>query len=128
VYAEYWLTQTEFELKLRESADRGVYVDGASSPIIGNVDDLFRLLKIARNNQVADSHRCHTCVTITLDSRSIDATDIRTYRTSKLFFIDLAGSERPLPTARNSQPKSDPQQRVCSVPTATTFVVGYVVG
>ena len=84
-------------LKLRETPDRGVWIEGLSKHSTSTTTDVLDLIQIgskarstASTNMNMMSSRSHVVVTITTTQSRMDGSTIR----AKLHLVDLAGSER----------------------------------
>ena len=85
------------KLKIREKLDKTIFVQGVHEEYITSFQDLYDLLQIGfRNRMVAAtkmnkaSSRSHALLTLVIKQTMIDGT----FKTSKLNFSDLAGSEK----------------------------------
>ncbi|KAK9500934.1 hypothetical protein O3M35_002096 [Rhynocoris fuscipes] len=99
---------TKQKLDLKESADRGVYVQDLSWHAVGSVSDCENLMSKGWSNRSvgatlmnADSSRSHSIFSICVEMMSIDKNGSETdglIRRGKLSLVDLAGSERQAKT------------------------------
>jgi kinesin family protein 5 len=92
------LDVTQTNLKIRESASKGVYIDGVTEKYAATQSDVWTHMETAYSNRVvghtnmnAGSSRSHLIVML-----SIFQNDklVQNAKRSKLFLIDLAGSEK----------------------------------
>ena len=93
-------------LRLREDATRGVYVENITQECLRNSTDALHLLRfgvrqrsIGATAMNAESSRSHLVFTLTMEAVEEDSTSsveesVRRVRTSQLNLVDLAGSER----------------------------------
>eukprot|EP00474_Spongospora_subterranea_P010310 CRZ10768.1 hypothetical protein [Spongospora subterranea] len=95
------------KLDLKESPDKGVFVQGLTQNVVTNVDDIDALQKkgnkcrsIGFTKMNADSSRSHSIFIIRIEGRETDpGTGRERIRAGKLNLVDLAGSERQSKTA-----------------------------
>ncbi|GBG30932.1 Kinesin-like protein KIF15 [Hondaea fermentalgiana] len=92
---------SDTNLQLRESMQRGVYVEGQSEVVFDTAQEaLDTVRRGAEGRRVGatamnrESSRSHTVFTLTLESRKPDADGVVVSRTSRVNIVDLAGSER----------------------------------
>jgi hypothetical protein len=85
-------------LKVFESAEKGIYVDGATEVLVSEPSDLLGILRWGQQNRAtaatgmnAFSSRSHSIFMLMLEQRNL--ADL-TVRTGKLYLVDLAGSEK----------------------------------
>ncbi|KAF2773147.1 kinesin-domain-containing protein [Teratosphaeria nubilosa] len=89
-------------LKIRESKQDGVYVQGLTDEQVRSYDDIARLMKTGDTNRTTastkmndTSSRSHAVFTLTLKQIQHDiATDSTIERLARMRLVDLAGSER----------------------------------
>lgn len=86
-------------LRIREDANRGIFIEGAASLPVDNTPQLFDLLaKISSSKHTsftamnATSSRSHTIITVSVDQ--VDHVRHDSTTNSRIFLVDLAGSER----------------------------------
>ena len=84
-------------LKLRETPDRGVWVEGLERQPCATDSDVLKLIEVgssarstARTKMNAMSSRSHVVVTVVVTQKKITGTVVK----AKLHLVDLAGSER----------------------------------
>ena len=92
------------DLKVREDAERGIWVEGASEHYIISAQEILDLMSLgARNRKTAstnmndDSSRSHSIVMVTVSQRNVDTGSTKS---GKLYLVDLAGSEKVRKTER----------------------------
>ena len=98
------LNPSDKKLVIRESPDKGVYIQGASQVVCKSESDVMRLVnqgsavrKVAATQMNATSSRSHSVFTIKVEKRTFEKTEEKTKETmltSKINLVDLAGSER----------------------------------
>ena len=91
-------------LTIRESPDRGVYIQGLSTERVASPEDCVRFMAAGNANRVtaftamnATSSRSHACLVLRVERRPAGgaaASGVGRVRCGKLTFVDLAGSER----------------------------------
>ena len=93
------------KLKIRESPEVGIYVEGLYELVVKSADDLLRLIQqgnnyrhVAATNMNEQSSRSHSCFTIKIEQKTTTAlgggmTREQTVK-AKINLVDLAGSER----------------------------------
>ena len=86
------------DLKVRESRDKGVYIDGVTTPYIPSFDEAIRIMRrgelnrtVAATDMNKMSSRSHSILIFTLTSED---SGLKVKRTSRMVFVDLAGSEK----------------------------------
>lgn len=91
------LEMSKTDLKIRESK-QGYYIENLTEVYVGEKIELFRIISIGQKNRMTcatnmneHSSRSHLIFLLTLNQVSL--TDGAS-KTSKLFLIDLAGSEK----------------------------------
>ena len=100
------------KLKLKEHAEKGVYVDGLTFRNVHNVESITALMHqgilqrtTASTNMNEKSSRSHSIFTIRIESSIVttaeDGTETESFRVGTLNLVDLAGSERQK-TTQNS--------------------------
>jgi len=84
-------------LKLRETPERGVWIEGLTKTKCNDASDVLGLIQLgssarstASTNMNAMSSRSHVVVTIVVTQKRMDGSTVR----AKLHLVDLAGSER----------------------------------
>ncbi|GMH52766.1 hypothetical protein TL16_g01302, partial [Triparma laevis f. inornata] len=92
------------KLDIRESSEKGVYVQGVCEVVCSTADDIMKLVKqggavrrVAATQMNQESSRSHSCFTIKMEKRTLEKTEEKTKTTmltSKINLVDLAGSER----------------------------------
>ncbi|GMH83472.1 hypothetical protein TrVE_jg1056 [Triparma verrucosa] len=92
------------KLDIRESPEKGVYVQGVCEVVCQSSSDIMKLVKqggavrrVAATQMNQESSRSHSCFTIKMEKRTLEKTDEKTKTTmltSKINLVDLAGSER----------------------------------
>lgn len=99
-------------LDLKESIERGVYVNDLSSYVIRDAKEMDALIKSGNKNRSvgstlmnATSSRSHSIFTITVETsdKNIQNGEAESYRVGKLHLVDLAGSERQNKTGASGQ-------------------------
>ncbi|XP_025408168.1 kinesin-like protein KIF17 isoform X3 [Sipha flava] len=100
-------SDTKRKLELKESPERGVYVNELSHHAVQDVIECQKLMEKGWRNRAtgatmmnADSSRSHSIFTISVEmmSMSQDVEDIKSIKRGKLCLVDLAGSERQAKT------------------------------
>ncbi|CAM9727312.1 unnamed protein product, partial [Chrysoparadoxa australica] len=92
-------------LKIRESPDLGIYVEGLCELVVHTKEDVVRLIeqgsavrKVAATNMNEGSSRSHSCFTIKVEKKTVEELEggvtRETSLNAKLNLVDLAGSER----------------------------------
>lgn len=99
------LNPKDIKLNIRESAEKGIFVEGLAELIVKDNNDLLRLIyqgnavrRVAATQMNAQSSRSHSVFTIKIDYRTLEQlpgglTKELTVK-AKLNLVDLAGSER----------------------------------
>lgn len=92
---------SESNLQLRESMQRGVYVEGQTEVVFDTAQEALDTVKrgaegrrVGATAMNRESSRSHTVFTLTLESRKPDADGVIVSRKSRVNIVDLAGSER----------------------------------
>ncbi|KAL6842858.1 hypothetical protein ACP4OV_027171 [Aristida adscensionis] len=96
------LTLGSHRLQIKESLERGVYVDGLREDIVDSPEKVFDLLKLGEENRHfgetnmnVRSSRSHTIFRMVIESRAKNQMESGdAIRVSVLNLVDLAGSER----------------------------------
>ncbi|KAL6842860.1 hypothetical protein ACP4OV_027173 [Aristida adscensionis] len=96
------LTLGSHRLQIKESFERGVYVDGLRENVVDSPEKVFDLLKLGEanrhfgeTNMNARSRRSHTIFRMVIESRAKNHMESGVaIRVSVLNLVDLAGSER----------------------------------
>ena len=85
-------------LKVKESKKTGVFVDGCKEVFVGSSEDMKSVMALgAKNRAVAStrmnavSSRSHSILMMTIEQRNLE-TD--SSKESRVYFVDLAGSEK----------------------------------
>ena len=103
------LNPTEKELKIRENAKHGIYVEDLCELIVKTPQEILDLIDqgntlrhVAATNMNAESSRSHSCFTIKVEQKTTTQLGAGKERnnvvTAKLNLVDLAGSERAAKT------------------------------
>lgn len=100
-------------LKIRESPERGIYVENLTTRYVGSAKDVYSLLKdgdlnrkTAATKMNEGSSRSHSVFTMNITQRDESG---RT-KESRLHLVDLAGSERVGKTGAQGQTMAEAQQ------------------
>ena len=98
------LNPTDKQLQIRESPERGVYIQGLSEVVCHNEEGVIKLIsqgsavrKVAATQMNATSSRSHSVFTLNLEKRTFEKDEEKTKETmlkGKINLVDLAGSER----------------------------------
>ncbi|CAG9462123.1 unnamed protein product [Pedinophyceae sp. YPF-701] len=99
------------KLDMRESVEKGVYIDGLTSFTVSCVAELMTVLNVGSKNRTVgatkmnqDSSRSHSIFTLTVEQADKEAgEDGGHVRVGKLNLVDLAGSERQSKTGATGQ-------------------------
>ncbi|XP_073974732.1 osmotic avoidance abnormal protein 3-like isoform X4 [Rhodnius prolixus] len=103
---------TKQKLDLKESAERGVYVQDLTWHAVGSVADCENLMSKGWSNRSvgatlmnADSSRSHSIFSISIEMMSVDKNGEHDglIRKGKLSLVDLAGSERQAKTGAHGE-------------------------
>lgn len=85
-------------LKVKECKKRGIYVDGCSEVFVSGPDEMKKVMILGTKNRAvastrmnATSSRSHSIFMLTISQRDL-STD--TSKESRIYFVDLAGSEK----------------------------------
>jgi len=88
-------------LQLRESMQRGVYVEGQTEVVFDTAEEALATIrrgaegrKVGATAMNRESSRSHTVFTLTVESRTTDKDGVVISRKSRVNVVDLAGSER----------------------------------
>jgi len=103
------LNPSEKPLKIRESPDNGIYVEGLCELVVRDSADVQRLIdqgntvrRVAATNMNEQSSRSHSCFTIKIERKTttnlIGGVTREQICKAKLNLVDLAGSERATKT------------------------------
>jgi len=94
-------------LKVRQSKELGIYVEGVSKEYADSANELMRLILKGNKNRKVGSHemnnvssRSHSIIQIIIEQVNMD-NESKTQ--GKLFLVDLAGSERIKKTGANGE-------------------------
>eukprot|EP00047_Mylnosiga_fluctuans_P023431 m.137765 g.137765 ORF g.137765 m.137765 type:complete len:1223 (-) comp9581_c0_seq3:2173-5841(-) len=87
-------------LRIRENADGGVFVEGLSEHVVRSADDILRLVQCGKAQRTTnstrmnkESSRSHAVFSVVIEHSQARA-DGRAVTVGKLHLVDLAGSER----------------------------------
>ncbi|KAL4478853.1 hypothetical protein ABPG72_009679 [Tetrahymena utriculariae] len=91
------IQEGKVELKIKENAQKGIYVQGLTQTSVANQDELFQLIKIGYNTKRTRetrlneySSRSHTIFMIEIQQRLSNGDE----KVGKINLIDLAGAEK----------------------------------
>merc|ERR1719410_2179856 len=112
-------------LQIRESNERGIYVEGLSEHYVQNADDIFDHMEIASESRACastnmndTSSRSHSVFTLCLEQVTKNGSKKR----SKLMLVDLAGSEK----VRKTQAVGDRLKEASSINGSLSALVSVI--
>jgi len=95
---------------LRDSTDRGVFVQDLTAQVVKSADEMNRVLKAGQKGRHTgatlmnkQSSRSHSIFTVTVETSEVGADGKPHIRVGKLNLVDLAGSERQSKTGATGQ-------------------------
>lgn len=98
------------KLKIHESPDSGVYVEGLTSPVVKNIAEIDTWMQKGKTNRStastlmnATSSRSHSIFTIIVEQSEKGPDGSEHIKVGKLNLVDLAGSERIAKTGAEGQ-------------------------
>ncbi|KAK8207330.1 kinesin heavy chain [Phyllosticta capitalensis] len=94
-------------LPVHEEKNKGVYVKGLLEVYVGNVQEVFEVMRrggqaraVSSTNMNSESSRSHSIFVITVSQKNMDTGSAKT---GQLFLVDLAGSEKVGKTGASGQ-------------------------